>query len=78
MSTQEAIRIGTATTGRLITGAALVAVVGRIVRLSDLVVMKCLAFRPDRAAAGRHRDPDVPVPAVMKLFGDDCCGRCAG
>src|SRR3954464_2773333 len=41
MSTTEAIRIGTATTGRLITGAALVlAVVVAAFAFSDLVVMK--------------------------------------
>ena len=45
MSTTEAIRIGTATTGRLITGAALVlAVVVAAFAFSDLVVMKYLAF----------------------------------
>ena len=44
-STAEAIRIGTATTGRLITAAALVLVVvaGAFV-FSDLVMMKYLAF----------------------------------
>ena len=26
----------------------------------------------DRAVAGRHRGPDVPGAAVMKLLGDDC------
>ena len=45
MSTAEAIRIGTATTGRLITGAALVlAVVAGAFVFSDLVMMKYLAF----------------------------------
>ncbi len=44
LSTAEAIRIGTATTGRLITGAALVlAVVVAAFAFSDLVVMKYLA-----------------------------------
>ena len=44
MPTTEAIRIGTATTGRLITAAALVlVVVGGRVRFSDLVMMKYLA-----------------------------------
>ena len=45
MSTAEAIRIGTATTGRLITAAALVlAVVAGAFVFSDLVMMKYLAF----------------------------------
>jgi len=45
MSTAEAIRIGTATTGRLITGAALIlAVVAGAFAFSDLVMMKYLAF----------------------------------
>jgi RND superfamily putative drug exporter len=45
MSTTEAIRIGTATTGRLITAAALVlAVVAGAFVFSDLVMMKYLAF----------------------------------
>ena len=45
MSTAEAIRIGTATTGRLITAAALVlAVVAGSFVFSDLVMMKYLAF----------------------------------
>ena len=45
MSTAEAIRIGTATTGRLITGAALIlAVVAGAFVFSDLVMMKYLAF----------------------------------
>ena len=67
MSTAEAIRIGTATTGRLITGAALVlAVVAGAFVFSDLVMMKYLAFglliallldatdRPDVPGAGDH------------------------
>ena len=62
MSTAEAIRIGTATTGRLITAAALVlAVVAGSFIFSDLVMMKYLAFGSDGGAvAGRHRGPDVP------------------
>lgn len=45
MSTQEAIRIGTAATGRIITAAALiVAVVAGAFVFSDLVMMKYLAF----------------------------------
>ena len=62
MSTAEAIRIGTATTGRIITAAALVlAVVAGAFVFSDLVMMKYLAFGLlDRAAARRHRRADVP------------------
>lgn len=74
MSTQEAIRIGTATTGRLITGAALVlAVVAGSFVFSDLVVMKYLAFG---LLIALLLDATVIrmflVPAVMKLLGDDC------
>ena len=74
MSTQEAIRIGTATTGRLITGAALVlAVVAGAFAFSDLVVMKYLAFG---LLIALLLDATVIrmflVPAVMKLLGDDC------
>jgi len=74
MSTQEAIRIGTATTGRLITGAALVlAVVAGSFAFSDLVVMKYLAFG---LLIALLLDATVIrmflVPAVMKLLGDDC------
>ena len=74
MSTAEAIRIGTATTGRLITGAALVlAVVAGAFVFSDLVMMKYLAFGLLLALL---LDATVVrmflVPAVMKLLGDDC------
>lgn len=74
MSTAEAIRIGTATTGRLITGAALVlAVVVAAFAFSDLVVMKYLAFG---LLIALLMDATVIrmflVPAVMKLLGDDC------
>jgi len=74
MSTQEAVRIGTATTGRLITGAALVlAVVAGSFVFSDLVVMKYLAFG---LLIALLLDATVIrmflVPAVMKLLGDDC------
>ncbi len=74
MSTTEAIRIGTATTGRLITAAALVLVVvaGAFV-FSDLVMMKYLAFG---LLAALLLDATVVrmflVPSVMKLLGDDC------
>ncbi len=73
-STADAIRIGTATTGRLITAAALVLVVvaGAFV-FSDLVMMKYLAFGLVTALL---LDATVVrmflVPAVMKLLGDEC------
>ena len=74
MSTAEAIRIGTATTGRLITAAALIlAVVAASFVFSDLVMMKYLAFG---LMAALLLDATVIrmflVPAVMKLLGDDC------
>jgi len=74
MSTTEAIRIGTATTGRLITAAALVlAVVAGSFVFSDLVLMKYLAFG---LMAALLLDATVVrmflVPSVMKLLGDDC------
>ena len=74
MSTAEAIRIGTATTGRLITAAALVlAVVAGSFAFSDLVMMKYLAFG---LMAALLLDATVVrmflVPSVMKLLGDDC------
>ncbi|MCV7177693.1 trehalose monomycolate exporter MmpL3 [Mycolicibacterium sphagni] len=74
MSTTEAIRIGTATTGRIITAAALVLiVVAGAFAFSDLVMMKYLAFGLITALL---LDATVIrmflVPAVMKLLGDDC------
>lgn len=74
MSTQEAIRIGTAATGRIITAAALiVAVVAGAFVFSDLVMMKYLAFG---LMAALLLDATVVrmflVPSVMKLLGDDC------
>ncbi len=74
MSTAEAIRIGTATTGRIITAAALVlAVVAASFVFSDLVMMKYLAFG---LMAALLLDATVVrmflVPSVMKLLGDDC------
>ncbi|OBI46002.1 hypothetical protein A5707_22855 [Mycobacterium kyorinense] len=74
MSTSEAIRIGTATTGRLITAAALIlAVVAGSFVFSDLVMMKYLAFG---LMAALLLDATVVrmflVPSVMKLLGDDC------
>src|SRR6202011_174893 len=74
MPTTEAVRIGTATTGRLITAAALVlAVVAGTFVMSDLVMMKYLAFGLITALV---LDATVVrmflVPAVMKLLGDEC------
>ncbi len=74
LSTAEAIRVGTATTGRLITGAALVlAVVVGAFAFSDLVVMKYLAFG---LLIALLLDATIVrmflVPAIMKLLGDDC------
>ena len=74
MPTTEAVRIGTATTGRLITAAALVlAVVAGTFVLSDLVMMKYLAFGLITALV---LDATVVrmflVPSIMKLLGDDC------
>jgi trehalose monomycolate/heme transporter len=74
MSTAEAIRIGTATTGRLITGAALVlAVVAGAFVFSDLVMMKYLAFG---LLIALLLDATIVrmflVPAIMKMLGDDC------
>jgi RND superfamily putative drug exporter len=74
MSTTEAIRIGTATTGRLISAAALVlAVVAGSFAFSDLVMMKYLAFG---LLIALLLDATVIrmflVPSIMKLLGDDC------
>jgi RND superfamily putative drug exporter len=74
LSTTEAIRIGTATTGRLITAAALIlAVVAGAFAFSHLVMMKYLAFG---LLIALLLDATVVrmflVPAVMKLLGDDC------
>jgi RND superfamily putative drug exporter len=73
-STAEAVRIGTATTGRLITAAALIlAVVAGTFVFSDLVMMKYLAFG---LIAALVLDATVVrmflVPSIMKLLGDEC------
>jgi len=74
MSTAQAIRIGTATTGRIITAAALILIVvaGAFV-FSDLVMMKYLAFGLITALL---LDATVVrmflVPSIMKLLGDEC------
>ncbi|KRD07004.1 hypothetical protein ASE48_13845 [Mycobacterium sp. Root265] len=74
MSTAESIRIGAATTGRLITAAALILVVvaGAFV-FSELVMLKYLAFGLLTALI---LDATVIrmflVPALMKWLGDEC------
>jgi RND superfamily putative drug exporter len=74
MSTAQAIRIGTATTGRIITAAALILIMvaGAFV-FSDLVMMKYLAFGLITALL---LDATVVrmflVPAIMKLLADEC------
>lgn len=74
LSTTEAVRVGTAHTGRIITAAALILIVvaGGFVA-SDLVMMKYLAFGLISALI---LDATVVrmllIPAVMKLLGDDC------
>ncbi|WP_045821270.1 MMPL family transporter [Williamsia herbipolensis] len=73
-TTTEAIRSGTAHTGRIITAAAaiLVVVVGAF-GFSEIVMMKYIAFG---IIAALLLDATVIrmllVPAVMKLLGDDC------
>ena len=73
-STTEAIRVGTAHTGRIITAAAaiLVVVTGAF-GLSDIVMMKYIAYG---MIAALILDATVIrmllVPSVMKLLGDDC------
>ena len=74
MTTEEAIRTGTATTGRLISAAALVlVVVGGAFAFSDLVMMQYLAIGLITALL---LDATVVrmflVPAIMKLLGNDC------
>ncbi|RDI63149.1 MMPL family transporter [Nocardia pseudobrasiliensis] len=73
-STTEAVRIGTAQTGRIITAAALIlfVVVGAFA-FSDLVMMQYIAYG---MVAALFIDATVLrmllVPATMKLLGDDC------
>ena len=74
MSTTEAIRIGTATTGRIITAAALIlVVVGGAFVFSDLVMLKYIAVG---LIAALLLDATIIrmflVPAIMKMLGDDC------
>ncbi|MGB3697244.1 MAG: MMPL family transporter, partial [Gordonia sp. (in: high G+C Gram-positive bacteria)] len=73
-STTEAIRVGTAHTGRIITAAAaiLVVVTGAF-GLSEIVMMKYIAYG---MIAALILDATVIrmllVPSIMKLLGDDC------
>ncbi|MDL9935159.1 MMPL family transporter [Gordonia sp. ABSL1-1] len=73
-STTEAIRVGTAHTGGIITAAAaiLVVVIGAF-GLSEIVMMKYIAYG---MIAALILDATVIrmllVPSVMKLLGDDC------
>ncbi|MCX5043027.1 MMPL family transporter [Aldersonia sp. NBC_00410] len=73
-STTEAIRIGTAHTGRIITAAALILiVVTGAFGFSELVMMQYIAYG---MIAALIIDATLIrmflVPAVMKLLGDDC------
>nr|WP_241565953.1 MMPL family transporter [Prescottella agglutinans] len=73
-STTEAIRVGTAHTGRIITAAALILiVVTGAFGFSDLVMMKYIAYG---MIAALIIDATLIrmflVPAVMTLLGDDC------
>ncbi len=73
-STTEAIRVGTAHTGRIITAAAaiLVVVTGAF-GMSEIVMMKYIAYG---MIAALILDATIIrmllVPSVMKLLGDDC------
>ncbi|WP_280228024.1 MMPL family transporter [Nocardia farcinica] len=73
-STTEAVRAGTAHTGRIITAAALIllVVVGAFA-FSDLVMMQYIAYG---LIAALFIDATILrmllVPATMKLLGDDC------
>ncbi|MFI5498078.1 MMPL family transporter [Nocardia asteroides] len=73
-TTSEAIRTGTAQTGRIITAAALILlVVTGAFAFSDLVMMQYIAYG---MIAALLIDATILrmllVPAVMKLLGDDC------
>ncbi len=73
-TTTEAVRIGTAHTGRIITAAALILlVVTGAFAFSDLVLMQYVAYG---MIAALIIDATVLrmllVPATMKLLGDDC------
>ncbi|MFD3703282.1 MMPL family transporter [Nocardia sp. NPDC058658] len=73
-STTEAVRIGTAQTGRIITAAALILlVVTGAFAFSDMVMMQYIAYG---MIAALIIDATILrmllVPAIMKLLGDDC------
>ncbi|MFC4374038.1 MMPL family transporter [Nocardia halotolerans] len=73
-STTEAVRIGTAQTGRIITAAALILlVVTGAFAFSDMVMMQYIAYG---MIAALFLDATILrmllVPAIMKLLGDDC------
>ncbi|MDO3648320.1 MMPL family transporter [Nocardia mangyaensis] len=73
-TTTEAVRVGTAHTGRIITAAALILlVVTGAFAFSDLVLMQYVAYG---MIAALIIDATVLrmllVPAAMKLLGDDC------
>ncbi|MET7770585.1 MMPL family transporter [Nocardia sp. NPDC005366] len=73
-NTSEAIRVGTARTGNIITAAALILlVVTGAFAFSDLVMMQYIAFG---MIAALFIDATILrmllVPAIMKLLGDDC------
>ncbi len=73
-STTEAVRVGTAHTGRIITAAALILiVVTGAFGFSDLVMMQYIAYG---MIAALIIDATLIrmflVPATMKLLGDDC------
>ncbi|MEV6060995.1 MMPL family transporter [Nocardia asteroides] len=73
-TTTEAIRTGTAQTGRIITAAALILlVVTGAFAFSDLVMMQYIAYG---MIAALLIDATILrmllVPAIMKLLGDDC------
>jgi RND superfamily putative drug exporter len=73
-STSEAVRTGTAHTGRIITAAALILlVVTGAFAFSDLVAMQYIAYG---MIAALFIDATILrmllVPAIMKLLGDDC------
>ncbi|MDP0397093.1 MMPL family transporter [Tsukamurella strandjordii] len=73
-TTVQAIRAGTANTGRIITAAAvLLACVAAAFATSDLVMMKYVSFGLMFALlVDATVVRMVLVPAVMKLLGDDC------
>nr|WP_206038105.1 MMPL family transporter [Rhodococcus sp. HNM0569] len=73
-STTEAVRVGTAHTGRIITAAALILiVVTGAFGFSELVMMKYIAYGMISALIIDATLIRMGlVPAVMKLLGDDC------